>query len=499
MRRRLLALLWLPCAACGYEGVTGPVPENVGSLILEAGTSRFTVVGDSATLSARLVRLEDEIVVPPEDLLYSSADPHVVQVDQHGTVRAQGIGTGTIAASNGIDSADLTFEVLPEGPHGPAILGEEVHCTDGAVGPFPCRDVTLLSYLPHGALGIMPGIRLNDMWGWTDPATGREYVLVGRADGVTFVDLGDPLHPRVLGELPTASVQSTWRDIKVHEDHALVVSDANPGHGMQIFDLRLLRSVSSFTRFSTHARYEEFGDAHNLAVNEATGFAYAVGGETCGGGFHMIDISNLRDPAFAGCYRAPGTGRFSDGYTHDLQCIVYDGPDQDYAGREICIAANETHLVVADVTDKADPATISIATYPGAAYVHQGWLTEDRRYFLQNDELDEGPTRTMIWDVTDLDDPIKIAEHVGASDATDHNLFVRGDLAYLSNYTAGLHILDISDPLAPAEVAFLDTVPGNDDPGFLGSWANYPYFESGIIVTSSAEEGLFVLKLNGGD
>lgn len=499
MNRCQLVLVWLSCAACGYEGVGGPAPENVGSLILEASTTQFAVVGDTATLSARLVGIEADVAVAPEDLLYSSSDPRVVQVDRHGTVTAEGVGAGTIVASSGAASTDLGFEVLPEGPDGPAILDEEVPCTDGRTGPFPCRGVTLLSYLPHGALGVMPGTRLNDMWGWTDPATGRDYVIVGRADGVTFVDLGDPLHPRVLGELPTAAWWSTWRDMKVHENHALVVSDANPGHGMQIFDLRVLRNVSSFTRFSAHARYEGFSDAHNLAVNEETGFAYAVGTETCGRGLHMIDVSDLRDPTFAGCYAVPGTGRFGDGYTHDVQCVVYDGPDQDYAGREICVAANETHLVVVDVTEKAEPITISIATYPDAAYVHQGWFTEDRRYFLQNDELDEGPTRTMIWDVADLDDPIKIGEHVGASHATDHNLFIRGNLAYLSNYAAGLHVLDISDPVAPVEVAFLDTVPGNDDTGFLGSWSSYPYFESGIIVTSSAEEGLFVLKVAPGD
>ena len=55
--------------------------------------------------------------------------------------------------------------------------------------------------------------------------------------------------------------------------------------------------------------------------------------------------------------------------------------------------------------------------------------------------------------------------------------------------------MDISDPLHPVEVGFFDTVPHSDNvPGFAGSWSNYPYFESGIIIVTSIREGMFVLK-----
>ena len=48
-------------------------------------------------------------------------------------------------------------------------------------------------------------------------------------------------------------------------------------------------------------------------------------------------------------------------------------------------------------------------TYPNFAYTHQGWLTEDHRYLFVNDEQDEGDeakTRTLIFDVQELDDPV---------------------------------------------------------------------------------------------
>ena len=66
---------------------------------------------------------------------------------------------------------------------------------------------------------------------------------------------------------------------------------------------------------------------------------------------------------------------------------------------------------------------------------------------------------------------------------------------YQSNYVSGLRILDISDRENPEVVGFFDTVPWSSDaPGFDGSWSNYPYFESSIIVVNSGTEGMFILR-----
>jgi len=59
----------------------------------------------------------------------------------------------------------------------------------------------------------------------------------------------------------------------------------------------------------------------------------------------------------------------------------------------------------------------------------------------------------------------------------------------------GLRVLDISDPENPVEVGYFDTVPyGDNGAGSGGSWSNYPYFESGIVVVTSRFEGMFILK-----
>ncbi len=376
-----------------------------------------------------------------------------------------------------------------------------IPCVGGFAGIFRCDRVDLVAQLSLSDLGAPPGVSLNDLWGWTDPSNGREYALVARSDGVTFVDVGDPGSPRVVGHLPSAGVASSWRDVKVYRNHAYVVADRSVGHGIQIFDLMRLRGVSSFTTFTEDGRYTDVSSVHNLAINEATGFAYATGssggGTTCGGGLHMIDLSNPLAPVFAGCFADPSTGRLSTGYTHDVQCVLYVGPDGDYAGREVCFGSNETALSISDVTDKANPVAISTATYPALQYAHQGWLTEDHRFFIQNDELDEFQatnTRMLVWDVADLDDPILVKEFLGPNGATDHNVYIVGPLAYQSNYHFGLRVVNIASPGQPRDVGFFDTHPSDDAPGFEGSWSNYPFFASGIVTVTSKDEGLFVLK-----
>jgi len=218
----------------------------------------------------------------------------------------------------------------------------------------------------------------------------------------------------------------------------------------------------------------------------------------------MIDINLPTDPIFVGCFQDPATGRAGTGYTHDAQCVIYQGPDAEHVGREICFGSNETGLSISDVTDKNNPIAISVGAYPNAAYAHQGWLTEDQRYFFMGDELDESAarrsggtpmegTRTLIWDVADLDDPILAKEHFGEVLATDHNLYIRGNLMYQTNYASGLRILNISDPLNPVEVGFLDTVPTNNSVAMTGAWSSYPFFESGTIVVSGGQ-GVFFLR-----
>lgn len=427
---------------------------------------------------------------------------------------ADGGGEGTVIflgrAASGRWAVRGTFLPTPTRKTYAAVKGRELDCdAAGKVGEFECGSTALSSFLPIEAIGGKRGTRMNDNWGWTDPSTGAEIAILGRTDGTSFVDVTNPANPRYLGDLPKTrgSPPAAWRDMKVYKDHVFIVADNAGEHGVQVFDLTRLRNVRAPQVFTPDVTYDRINSAHNIVANEETGFMYTVGnsggGETCGGGYHMIDVRTPKKPKFAGCFGDPRTGRAGTGYSHDAQCVTYRGPDTRYAGKEICVGSNETAISIADLTDKKNPVAISRASYPNVAYAHQAWLTDDHKYLYLNDEGDESQgqgeagkgTRTLVWDLTDLTDPILVKEHVGTSRAIDHNLYVKGDRMFQANYTSGLRILDISDPRNPKEVGFMDTHPGDDGrPGFSGAWSVYPYFKSGAIVVTSIGEGVFFVK-----
>jgi choice-of-anchor B domain-containing protein len=426
--------------------------------------------------------------------------------------------------------AGETVEATLADTHEPVVLDErltDTACVDGRAGVFECDGIDLLSFVPQAEFD---GAGVSDLWGWTDEETGDEYVMVGKTNGVAFFRVTDPTAPTYLGELPNpALLEEIWHDIKVYEDHAFIVSESEP-HGMTVFDLTRLRDVDEAQEWDRDAFYPLTSAAHNIEVNTDTGYAYIVGGnaglvvpDVCLSGLHMVDISTPQSPSFAGCYLeegGPGTAARSVGgpatefspaaYVHDTQCVVYDGPDERYADgeTEICFNSAEDKVVVADVTDKGSPVTLGWTDYPNVGYTHQGWLTEDHRYLIVNDELDElnhpeevPNTRTVVIDVSDLEDPQFHAEHFHDTRSITHNNYVVGDLVYQSNYTSGLRVLDTTalydDEPGLEQVAFFDTFPTHGDPTFEGTWSNYPFFESGTIAVSGIDEGLFLLRLAG--
>lgn len=366
-------------------------------------------------------------------------------------------------------------------------------CSSGFSSSFPCNEIDLYSNLTINELGGTTGIEGNDIWGWTDPLDNKEYAIIGLTSHTAFVDITNPTSPIYLGKLQTATSSSIWRDIKVYNNHAFIVSEAS-NHGMQVFDLTKLRSVASPPETFTHdAYYTGFGKCHNIVINEDTGYAYAVGTTTFNGGPHFVNIQNPTSPVAEGGYNA-------EGYTHDAQVVIYNGPDAEHNGKEIFFGANETKVVVVDVTNKTNPVLLSTFTYTNADYVHQGWLTDNQRYFILGDETDESTygfnTKTVIIDYSDLDNPVLKVNYFGPTNAIDHNGYVDGNDFYLASYRAGLRIMDISDIDNGNlnEVAFFDTFPTSNTANYNGAWSVYPYFTSGSIIVSDIERGLFVLK-----
>jgi choice-of-anchor B domain-containing protein len=383
----------------------------------------------------------------------------------------------------------------------------QIPCVNGMAGDFPCRNMDLMRFMTLQECGCSGSGNSNDVWGWVSPATGKEYAILGCADVASFIDVSNPVSPVLVGTLPTHSVSSLWRDVEAHGNWLYVVSEA-AGHGLQVFDLTQLDGVTNPpVVFAESAHYDGFSNSHTVNVDPVSGYVYAYGTNTYTGGPHIVDVSNPLNPTLAGGYDGSG-------YTHDGFAWTYDGPDQDYVGREIVIGCNgransdNDKLVFVDVTDKTDCQLIGEYDYGGQAttgYFHQGWVTKNKKFFLMDDELDEGAlgnsqqpygTRTHIFNITDLDNVTYEGFYEGTSTAIDHNLYAKDQFIYESNYRSGVRMLDairVGSSIL-SEVAFFDLYPNDDFAQYSGTWSNYPYLPSGIVLATSMYDGMFIVK-----
>lgn len=372
-------------------------------------------------------------------------------------------------------------------------------CQNGMADIYPCDGFDLLANISAETLGGDPASEGSDIWGWTDPMNNNEYALVGLTNSTAFVNVTDPINPVFLGRLNSSAGTNFWRDIKVYNNFAFIVADGAGNHGMQVFDLTRLRNVTSAPEtFTEDALYTGVGSCHNIVINESEAVAYLVGcSSTNGGGPIFVDISNPLSPSFLGDYTAAG-------YSHDAQVVTYNGPDTEHAGKEIYVGSNGNtdKVVILDVTDKTNVIPISEFTYTQTVYAHQGWFTEDQQYFILGDEQDETTfgfnTRILIFNFSDLDNPVLSSIYTGPTAAIDHNGYVKGNEFYLSNYRAGLRVHNIdnigsaTDPMT--ETGYFDTFPASNNANYNGVWSIYPYFSSGNIIIGDIEGGLFIVR-----
>ena len=391
--------------------------------------------------------------------------------------------------------------------------------------------IDLYHFLSHADLGS-DYARGSSSWGWTSE-DGREFVAIGQYDGTAFAEISSEGKLVYLGRLPQYDDEgSNWREIRILRDYAVVGSEAIH-HGVQIFDMKKLLALdpanpTNFTQADLTGHWDELpvGRTHNIVVNEELNYAIAVGSVggnatirvrgdlPCRGGLIYLNMTDPANPFSPGC--AAG-----DGYVHDAECLVYRGPDKRYEGRDICYGYNEDTITIYDVTDKVGNTTniISITTFPGAEYIHQGAVNDvmNQEYLFMDDEFDErdakvgpmtqGLPTTHIFDIRDLEHPVYTGNYAGKTRSIDHNQYVIDGYLYQSNYGNGLNVVDISsvkeDPTGAGmcEAGFFDVYPEDDENegggtvAFLGSWSSYANFKSGFIFVHTIERGSFVVKM----
>ncbi len=355
---------------------------------------------------------------------------------------------------------------------------------------FPSKNVNLKAWLPLNSFsGFTSGDSGADCWGYTSPS-GREYALMGLSWGNGIVEVTNPSAPVIVTVIP-GGVDSLWRDITVIGTYAYAVSDS-VGVGIQVLNLANIDS-GSVTLVRNYAQGGH-STTHTLINNPQSGFMYACGGNASGGRAIPVSTTNPTFPTFTGV--ASPTN-----YVHEAMALNYTtGP---YAGKEVVfLFTGNAGMEIVDWTNKSAPSTFFEGSYPGERYGHQGWITEDKKYLYLNDELD-GPTAgnvprflTRVFDVSNLSMPRLVSTITNGLPSVDHNEYVKGRYLYQSNYTTGLRIWDLTKPLRPYEVAFIDSRPGDDGTGYNGAWGNYPFFNSGTLLVSDLESGLLVAKMS---
>jgi choice-of-anchor B domain-containing protein len=355
---------------------------------------------------------------------------------------------------------------------------------------FEHSNVTLLSWLTLPDLGVNSGGNGNSCFGYTSPS-GREYAIMGTSVGTSFVEVTQPGNATIVATI--RGPQSLWRDMRTYSHYCYAVSEG--GLGIQVIDLAnidggvvtLVGTVDDDTTSATHT----------LAINTQSGHLYRSGGGASG--LRIYDLNaNPAAPARVGTWSAR--------YVHEASVF-----DMQVGGvpKEIafcCGGSNtgyvNTGLYVVDVTDKANPVQLQYVPYANSSYCHQCWPSPDMTKLYLDDELDDenlGLTSvTRVFDIASAGPVLSVnfsGTFTNGSTAIDHNLYTKNDRIFSASYRAGLRVYSTSSPgtqSAPVETGFFDTYPGDDMTYFNGLWNVYPYFQSGTVIGSDIERGLFV-------
>jgi choice-of-anchor B domain-containing protein len=375
---------------------------------------------------------------------------------------------------------------------------------------YPCNSVSLLSHLSLQQL--IPASRSGaDVWGFIDLNTGREYAIMGLENGVAVIDIADPTQPEQVAY--TTGTTTLWREVTIYQRYdqaakrwrayAYITADRAPDR-LLVLDLSNLPNGIERVDFTS-----EFASAHTDYMVNAD-YTYGIpespagsqlvisGAGINGGNYRMYSVANPRAPSLLSVSNTE--------YAHDVasfgvtdarkntQCI--NATTQPKC--QVLTDFNESSIDVWDVTNPTSVTLLGRRSYPNASYTHSGWWTEDGRYLYAHDELDERnvglPTTVRVFDMSVLSAPNLVGSWVGPTHAIDHNGYVRGNRYYFSNYSEGLTVLDITNPVAPTRVGFFDTYPASAQTDFVAAWGAYPFYASGSMIVGDINSGLYVLK-----
>ncbi len=337
---------------------------------------------------------------------------------------------------------------------------------------FPCAAQDLeLELIGEVQFGVDPRFNTggSDVWGYT-ASDGQEYAIMGILNGTAIVSVPDL---DIVDIIPGPKENDKYyhRDMVVHGDMLYVVAEmTGTNEGLQLIDLSgLPRSAELVAVYAPEGKVR----SHNLDVDAETGYLYILAQDYTG--VRIVDVSDPQEAQDVGFIPTPNI--------HDI-----------HARGDIVWIAEGTSptFSIWDVTDKQNPQQLTQMEVPNGGYVHNIWPTDDGTHVLTTEET-VGKT-VKVWNVEDPEDPELVGEYLGVNKLA-HNAHVMGRYAFLSHYTAGMTVIDLTDPANPVEVARHDTYAVSDSSGFAGSWGAFPYTESGYVYVSDLEGKLTVLRV----
>ncbi len=304
---------------------------------------------------------------------------------------------------------------------------------------------------------------------------GREYAIMGCFDGTAFFDVTDADNIHQVGFLPSTSPGNSsniWREHKTYSHYSYHVSEIS-NSGIQIVDLQYLPDSIHYIKKFLPAGYSR---AHT--ISQSGPYLY-INGASIGQGVTVYDLTNDPEtPVKRGAYNAD--------YIHDCRVVN----DTIYAAN---INAAKVTIISATNKDLLTRVT-SFSNLPGSG-PHNTALTPDRKYLMVTDEIGTAPFKLKIWNIQDLTNITYVIswQPTGITTSIVHNVEVYGNYALAGHYSAGVRLIDISNPSNPTEVAWYDTYPLNNSENYDGCWGGQ-MLSSGKIIASDRSTGLYVLK-----
>lgn len=319
------------------------------------------------------------------------------------------------------------------------------------------------------------GRSYSALWGYTAP-DGREYAILGYNRGTSFIDITDSANIREVDTL--TGLTSSWREMKTYSHYAYIVSEATNSK-LQIVDLQYLPDSVSLVATWSYAGYTK-----THSISQSGNYLYLNGGNAASsvGGVAVVDVSNP--------VSLVKMGEWNTEYVHD--CRVQNDTiwaANVYTGKmSIINASNKSSLQFVR----------NWQAYPQSAVsTHNCAFPVTRDYIYTTNEVSSPAGKLNVWDIRDLNNItfVRDWQPTGITTAIVHNIETYGNYAVIAHYTAGIRILNISNPSNPVEVAWYDTYPSSNSTNFSGCWGVYK-FSSGKIIGSDISNGLFVIKTN---